>query len=92
MKKRKHARQPSERQRLERMLGRKFLAGEIPVVPPGQLPRCPVPATHVKDFDQTCRDYEDGKISYEDVLARVGETLKSLRKPDEPPKEESPSG
>ena len=68
---------------MERMLGRKLLAGEIPVVPPSQLPRCPVPATHVKDFESLCQDYADGKISDADVIAKVNETLKGLKKPAE---------
>lgn len=72
---------------MERTLGRKLLKGEIPVVP-RQLMRCPVPSTHVKEFEQTCKDYADGKISYEDVLAKVGE---SMKKPEEPkPPEEAP--
>ena len=88
--KRKHHRRTAEtpRAKLERTLGRKFLRGEIPVVPPSQLPRCPVPATHVKDFEQCCQDYAEGKLSESEVLTKVGEALKTLRKPVEQPKPE----
>lgn len=58
-----------------------MLSGEIPVVPSHLLPRCPIPATHVKDFEQTCADYQAGRISEADVIARVNESLKALKKP-----------
>lgn len=75
---------PSPRAKVERMLGRKLLRGEIPVVPPSQLPRCPVPPTHVKDFEECCRDYADGKLSEADVMAKVGEYLKGLKTAPKP--------
>lgn len=69
----------SPRAKMERELGRRLLSGEIPVVPPSKLrlPRCPVPSTHVAEFSDVCKDYEEGRINYEDVLAKVGEKLKS---------------
>lgn len=73
---------PSPRAKMERMLGRKLLKGEIPVVPPSQLPRCPVPATHVKAFEDYCRDYEAGKMSFDEVVAKVNASLKTLKKPE----------
>lgn len=73
---------------MERTLGHKLLSGEIPVVPNHLLPRCPIPATHVKDFEQTCQDYQAGRISEADVIARVNESLKALKKPVEQPKPE----
>jgi hypothetical protein len=85
-KRRQHRTQPSPRAKMERMLGRKLLKGEIPVVPPNQLPRCPVTPTHVKNFDQCCQDFTAGKLTEADVLAKVGESLKGLRKPAEQPK------
>ena len=71
----------SPRAKLERTLGHKLLTGEIPVVPPSQLPRCPIPPTHVKDFESLCQAYADGKISEADVIAKVNESLKALKKP-----------
>jgi hypothetical protein len=63
------------------MLGRRLLRGDIPVVPPSFLPTCPVPATHVKDFDNCCRDYVAGKLTDAEVLSRVGDMLKTMKKP-----------
>lgn len=66
------------------MLGRKLLRGEIPVVPPSQLPRCPLPPTHVKDYENLCAQYERGEISEADLQAKVSESLKALKKTPEP--------
>lgn len=78
----------SDRARMERTLGRKLLRGEIPVVPPSQLPRCPIVPTYVKDYEQLCRDYADGKLTDADVQAKVSEALKTLKQPKpEQPKE-----
>lgn len=86
----KRKRRETPRAKVERMLGRKLLKGEIPVVPPSQLPRCPVPATHVKDFEDVCKAYADGKLSEADVMAKVSESLKGLKKPEEPKSEAPP--
>lgn len=83
-------RAPSERAKMERTLGHKFLTGQIPVVPPSQLPRCPIPPTHVKDYDQLCKDFSEGKLTEAQVMEKVSESLKSLKKP-EPPKEDTPA-
>lgn len=66
---------------LERSLGRKLLKGEIPVVPPKIL-RCPAPNS--PEFDDTCKQYEQGKISYDDVLTKVGESMKKPEPKPEP--------
>lgn len=73
------------------MLGRKLLRGEIPVVPPSQLHRCPVPSTH-ENHDEICKDYEEGRIGYDEALEKVGESLrKKLDEASEPkPKPEQP--
>lgn len=78
-----HRRTETPRAQMERTLGRKLLRGQIPVVPPSQLPRCPVPPTHVKEWEQCCRDYADGKITEVDVASRVSTILKGLKKPPE---------
>lgn len=82
-KRRRRSRAPSERAKMERTLGHKLMKGEIPVVPP-HLIRCPVPATHVKEFEGVCKDYADGKITEADVLAKVSESLRTLKKPEQP--------
>lgn len=68
----------SPRAKTERMLGRKLLKGEIPVVPPNLI-RCPVPASHVKDFEDVCAKFARGEISEADVQAKVSESLKGLK-------------
>jgi hypothetical protein len=67
----------SPRAETERMVGRLLLRGKIPVAP-----TCPIPPEHVKNFDDCCRDYADGKMSDADVLSRVSEMLKGIRKPE----------
>lgn len=72
------------------MLGRKLLKGQIPVVPP-HLIRCPVPATHVKDYEDVCAKFARGEISEADVVAKVNESLKGLKpapKTEQPKPEE----
>lgn len=81
-------RKPSTRAKLERTLGHKLLTGEIPVVPPNQLHRCPVPSTHA-EHDELCKEYNEGKLSYDDALAKVGDALK---KPEPKPEEPKPEG
>lgn len=90
MKKRKvrrRHRELSERAKLERTLGHKLLTGEIPVVPPRQIHRCPVPRSH-KDYESLCKDYDEGKITYDEVLAKVGESLSKPKPPAEQPEKE----
>lgn len=91
MKKKVHRINPSRhpavspRAKTERMLGRKLLKGEIPVVPPNLI-RCPVPATHVKDYEEVCAKFARGEISEAEVQAKVSESLKNLKpvpKPEE---------
>lgn len=79
----------SHRAKTEQMLGRKLLRGQIPVVPPNMLPRCPVPATHVKDFEDTCAKFARGEISEADVVAKVSESLKNIKPKSPEPTEES---
>lgn len=85
----KQQRRPSERARVERMLGRKFLTGEIPVIPPDLMEKfelkCPIPPKHVVTFDKCCADYSDGKMTKTDVINKVGEILNRIRQPVEPP-------
>lgn len=83
-KKNPHHRRSTERAQVEQMLGRKLLRGEIPVVPPSQLPRCPIVPTHVKDYENLCAQYERGEISEADLQAKVSESIKALRKPEPP--------
>ena len=64
---------PSERAKLERTLGHKLLTGEIPVVPPRQIHRCPVPRSH-KDYESSNIRGERMKIEIE-VSDTIAETL-----------------
>lgn len=77
-------RRPAEspRSKVERMLGKKLLRGEIPVVRPGDFPTCPVPPTHVRNFDECCKDFASGKMSENEVVTRVTEMLKTMKKPE----------
>lgn len=68
---------------MEQLLGRKLMKGEIPVVPPSLI-RCPVPATHVKDFEDVCAKYARGEISEADVQAKVSESLKTIKPTPKP--------
>ena len=72
----------TSRAKLERKLGHMLLTGRIPVIPPSQLPRCPIPPTHVKEFADVCKAYEKGEMSEAEVIAKVNESLRSLKKPE----------
>lgn len=74
----------SPRAKLERLLGKKLLKGEIPVMRPGDIPTCPVPPSHVTSFDDCCKDYVAGKISDAEVVSRVVNMVKAMKKPPEP--------
>lgn len=76
-------RRESQRAMTERKLGKMLLKGQIPVVPPKIL-RCPAPNS--PEFEETCKKYEKGELSYEDVLTKVGE---SMKKPEPKPEGES---
>lgn len=83
----------SERAKFERDLGKKLLSGEIPVVPPNLLPRCPVPPTHVKEFDSLCRRYAAGEVSEREVIEQVNKSLHNIRPPQpqyQPPSYQPP--
>lgn len=77
----KYTQRLSERAKFERDLGKKLLSGEIPVVPPNLLPRCPVPPTHVKEFDSLCRRYAAGEVSEREVIEQVNKSLHNIRPP-----------
>lgn len=64
------------RAKMERMLGRKLLSGEIPVVSPRQLRRCPIPRN--KETAEICDLYEKGEID-------VTELLEKAKKPEPEP-------
>jgi len=72
----------SPRSKVERMLGKKLLKGEIPVVRPGDMPSCPVPSTHVRAFNDCCRDFATGKTNEAEAMSRVTDILRSIRKPE----------
>lgn len=82
-------RRPSPRARLEREVGRKLLTGQIPVLQ--DIPRCPIPPTHVKDYDEICRAYQEGRLTEAQVIEKVSESLKTLKKPEESKPEGAPA-
>ena len=45
-----------------------------------ETPPCPVPAEHVKVFEECCDKYEKGEMTGTEVMDQVRTTLKGLKK------------